>query len=326
MKKYFSDSYGKILLGIFILILAGLTVAFADVPIVWIGGFIWGLSLVVQGVSQEKQGHTHNHNSILKELVVCINCRQKLWVPVDRNKYIDITCSTCKKSPFVKPEYSQSSTFLRNKFDLLQYVFVMALVAGGVFLLFYDYRGEMTPMDSFINNYESSTIPPKVVPKTALQEKPETTSVYASPEEVLKKSLVFDRLTNGTVLKKNLVYFQGDGTLFIDNGTDRDALAKLITSNQSIFTVYIRSRNTFTISNISNGYYDLAFSLGNNWDSNKQAFTVSQSFEKFDDSFDFTTRETDDGFYYTKFSVTLNPVFDGTARTESVGSNEFNNY
>lgn len=38
-------------------------------------------------------------NNITKEVVTCINCNQKISVPVDKDKY-HIKCAYCKKYPF----------------------------------------------------------------------------------------------------------------------------------------------------------------------------------------------------------------------------------
>lgn len=132
-------------------------------------------------------------------------------------------------------------------------------------------------------------------------------------------------LSTGTVIKRVPGYLHGEGELEIDNGTSDDAVAKLITtgtSGISVLTVYIKASSNYTIKNISDGTYRLAFAQGLDWDTATKSFTRNQSFSSFDESFDFQTSDTQ----YTTFTVTLNPVEGGTAQTSSVDGNQFNAY
>jgi len=129
-------------------------------------------------------------------------------------------------------------------------------------------------------------------------------------------------LNTGTVLKRNNTYLSGYGELEIKNGTDLDAVAKLIRGGTSIFTVYIKANSTYIIKDISDGMYWLAFAQGSNWDSTTQKFRRNIQYSAFDETFDFSTTNTQ----YTIFEVTLNPVIGGTAETSSVDPAQFNAY
>ena len=94
------SSHLKIFGGIIILILGGLTIYIEAVPIIWIGGFIWGFGLIASGISERSSAKSDWKQSVLKETIICNNCRQTLRVPVDKQKYTGITCPTCGKSPF----------------------------------------------------------------------------------------------------------------------------------------------------------------------------------------------------------------------------------
>lgn len=133
-------------------------------------------------------------------------------------------------------------------------------------------------------------------------------------------------LPTGTVIKRVSAYLQGDGELKIDNGTDSDAEAKLITAGTSVFTVYIGAHSQYTIENISDGTYWLAFALGSSWDNTNLKFRNDQGHESFADTFDFTRTEDNDYYYYSTYSVTLNPVVGGTAETNDVNANQFDAY
>jgi len=129
-------------------------------------------------------------------------------------------------------------------------------------------------------------------------------------------------LTNGTILKKNRFYLQGDGELQIKNGTSLDAVAKLIHAGASVLTVYIKANSTYTMLNISDGIYWLAFAQGSDWNSVTQKFKRDIQYSVFEDTFDFVTTYSE----YTIFEVTLNPVVGGTAETNDVSEDQFNQY
>lgn len=152
------------------------------------------------------------------------------------------------------------------------------------------------------------------------------------PEISQKDPKDYISLQNGIVFSKKSYYLNGLGELQIKNGTNLDAIAKLVnmTINKSIFTVYIKANNTYTIKNVKDGNYKLFFNLGNDWNSQIKAFNVNSGYEVFEDLFDFTTREYEEGNYirtrYSKFEVTLNPVIGGQAKTDNVNVVEFANY
>ena len=129
-------------------------------------------------------------------------------------------------------------------------------------------------------------------------------------------------LANGTILKKNSAYLQGYGELEIKNGTNLDAVAKLIHGGTSILTVYIKANSTYTMLNISDGIYWLVFANELDWDSVTQKFRGNTQYSVFEDTFDFITTYSQ----YTIFKVTLNPVIGGTAETNNIPENQFDQY
>lgn len=129
-------------------------------------------------------------------------------------------------------------------------------------------------------------------------------------------------LSNGTIFKKNNIYLQGEGELQIKNGTDLDAVAKLICDGTSILTAYIKANNTYTMRNISDGIYWLAFAQGLDWDSTTKKFKRNTQCSVFENTFDFVTTYSQ----YTIFEVTLNPVIGGTAETNDIIGSQFDQY
>lgn len=133
-------------------------------------------------------------------------------------------------------------------------------------------------------------------------------------------------LPHGTVLKESSYYLSGNGTLEISNGTQYDAVAKLINGNTAVYSVYIRANSTYTVTDVSDGYYELMFAQGSDWNTITKQFNKDQSYSTFDETFDFETTEDSQYVYYSTFEVTLNPVVGGTAETSSINPVEFNKY
>jgi len=129
-------------------------------------------------------------------------------------------------------------------------------------------------------------------------------------------------LPSGTVLKKRSAYLQGDGELQISNGTSYDAVAKLIRDGASILTVYIKANNTYTMKDISDGTYWLAFVQGTDWNADTQKFNRNAHASAFDETFEFETTATQ----YSGWEVTLNAVAGGTAQSSDVDLSQFDQY
>lgn len=133
-------------------------------------------------------------------------------------------------------------------------------------------------------------------------------------------------LANGTTLKKGNIYLRGYGKLEIKNGTGLDAVAKLIRGGTSTLTVYIKANSNYTMTDISDGIYWLAFAQGLDWDSTTQKFRRNAQYSAFEETFDFTTTEDNYYYYPSEFEVTLHPVIGGTAETSNVDPAQFNAY
>jgi len=146
--------------------------------------------------------------------------------------------------------------------------------------------------------------------------------VIKNEEIPLKEN--YNRLENGKIILNKLDN-SGYGALEISNGTEYDAIARLtyFNSNSSLFAVFIRANSVYKIENIPNGNYSLSFHLGKDIDLSKYRFIYKPSFSKFDESFEFFTNETAEGIKYRTYSITLNPVINGTAKTHEIDETEF---
>ena len=127
------------------------------------------------------------------------------------------------------------------------------------------------------------------------------------------------RLATGTIVWEAGAR-NGRGQLEIGNELDLDAVAVLSKDEGAfLFAVYILNHNSYTITGIPDGTYDLYFTVGEDWDGQRAAFTRKRRLSQFDDPLAFASTETT----YSGWSVTLHPVAGGTASTENVPEGEF---
>jgi len=142
----------------------------------------------------------------------------------------------------------------------------------------------------------------------------------------------YNSLPNGTIIYSLPYYLAGKGRLKIDNGTNYDAVVKLVinNNNKAIIEVYVEAGDSYTIDNILDGKYMLLFMQGKNWSDEQQRFVLDRNCSKFVDVFDFVTKwtEQDDGilYEYPGYRVTLNPVYGGNAQTDNISEEEFDKY
>lgn len=124
----------------------------------------------------------------------------------------------------------------------------------------------------------------------------------------------------GTIFKNKMS--SGDGTLEIKNGLSYDAVAVLSASNNpkvSVFSVFIRAHDSYTINNIPDNNYILYYTLGEDWNKETGKFNVTKESSRFDDEAVYTTN----GGYFTTYKATLDPVPGGNASTKSVNIEDF---
>jgi hypothetical protein len=131
------------------------------------------------------------------------------------------------------------------------------------------------------------------------------------------------RLDNGRVLV-DAGGRDGLGTLTIQNGQDRDAVAVLTTAdNKPVLSVSIQAQQTYVISGIRDGSYNLFFELGNDWNDQSGSFNLDSERTRFQDPFVFHTVPIAGGLQYQTFTVTFQPVAGGTAVTVPVPPDQF---
>ncbi len=112
------NPYKKLLLGLLVIGLGSLTFLIKDFPIFWIGGFLWGLSIICYGFQNWQKIENLDGNiktpyresiiSIIKSkvksfakkikyrhyaIMACRSCGQKIRFP---DKRLTVTCPKCK--------------------------------------------------------------------------------------------------------------------------------------------------------------------------------------------------------------------------------------
>ncbi|MGA9694019.1 MAG: hypothetical protein WBR33_21755, partial [Pseudonocardiaceae bacterium] len=111
------------------------------------------------------------------------------------------------------------------------------------------------------------------------------------------------RLANGQLL--NSLRRTGNGQIRIDNGTEHDAVVKLVQAGKSIVSVYVSKGSNTTVDNINDGGYELFYTSGIDWDDQFKTFTRSCLFKHFETPVEFTTVPIQGGIKYTTQVVRL---------------------
>ena len=100
------------------------------------------------------------------------------------------------------------------------------------------------------------------------------------------------RPDTGTFMKDILRDGLGELTI-INNNHKQDALVILTSTDEKpLVAVFIRSDDSFKISGISDGTYDIFFKLGNKWDSNSAKFAEKGGHYRLDRPIAFETTMT----------------------------------
>jgi hypothetical protein len=121
------------------------------------------------------------------------------------------------------------------------------------------------------------------------------------------------RLGNGAVLRSP---GGGAGTFTADNGTEKDAVVKLVgDNNRAVAIFYVRHGASATVGGIPNGRYRIRFAQGDDWDAKRNTFTRNREFTQFDERANFTGA--------VAITVTLHGVFGGNASTSDIDGSEF---
>ena len=112
--------------------------------------------------------------------------------------------------------------------------------------------------------------------------------------------------------------------MVITNGTVFDAVATLVDNSSETprRAIYIRQRESGSITSIPPGRYRLQFQLGTDWLTERRFCRLSGSSE-FVDTFDYAEVKSDKGIKYSTHEVTLHPVKEGKAKVRKLENSRF---
>ncbi len=117
----------------------------------------------------------------------------------------------------------------------------------------------------------------------------------------------------------------GLGSLTVDNGTEYDAIVKLVRDSRTQRSMYVRSKEKATMSNVSTGYYRIFFSTGKDLDPTTGQFQVDDSYSEFEQSLVFLETPKATSLEYSTYQITLQPVVGGNAKTRRLDKSAFIN-
>jgi hypothetical protein len=116
----------------------------------------------------------------------------------------------------------------------------------------------------------------------------------------------------------------GRSELTIENGGSHDAVVTLSKGRKPVISVYVRKDKTYTVKSVPDGSYTVFFTGGAGWDGTARAFGRDCAFSRYEDPLKFrTTRDDFGGIYWQNWTITLQPVVGGTARTKDVNPDDF---
>lgn len=125
------------------------------------------------------------------------------------------------------------------------------------------------------------------------------------------------RLANGQFIRAG--NRSGEGQLAISNNGSHDAVVTLARNRNAVYSVYVRQGMQFTVTGIRDGTYETFFTSGMDWDSRARAFTRDRTFQRFDNSLQFTTTSAQS----TIWKITLYEVPGGNANVSNVNAADY---
>jgi ssDNA-binding Zn-finger/Zn-ribbon topoisomerase 1 len=331
------NPYTKSILGLLVISVGCITFFIKEVPILWIGGFLWGLSIIVnafrnwakvKALDKNFQGNYFHSffqpiKSFLKStdrnhIVICSNCGRRNRVHKQHGQ-VSFRCGACKTN---LPNPFAQRSFLSKRFITIGLFAILALVV----VIFISLPSKNTPQSLLRDqkNQQKQSLPSQY---TRPPLPPYDEYRIIQPKAPLPPPR---RLSNGTVITG--LSRKGNGTLTVDNGTGHDAVIKLVYKQEgrTIVEFYVCQKQTATVDGIPDGDFFVIYASGLDWDSTKQRFTREKSFAKFDRILGFiTSKQTKGDEVYTQtivFTLSLHRVFNGNATTTNVGEEEFLKY
>ncbi|MEW9550538.1 hypothetical protein [Nonomuraea sp. NPDC050783] len=144
----------------------------------------------------------------------------------------------------------------------------------------------------------------------------QTASAQAAPQSALAA-----RPRNGAILYDRIS--GGRGVLKIRNGLSRDGVVILVRGRTKAISIYVRAGSTASIKDVRDGTYRIYFTTGTRYSTSRHRFTRNATYQRFDDRLRYSTVRTSTQIRFKIYTLTLNPVRGGNARTSGVNPKDF---
>lgn len=240
-----------------------------------------------------------------EEIVTCPKCGQKnrLHKRSSSGIYTCGLCGTTLADPFASRKIALILKLSKGRW--------LILAAAAVFIVigFAHNFGKLAPLPTSSQVIPNQSIRQPDSPR--IPAAPPTPQVSACPPNLIKRPV------SGAELGGH--YSGGLGLVRIINGTASDAAAVLVQAQKNIpvRSIYIRSHESGLITKVPAGTYSLRFQFGSSWRTDRKFCEISGT-SVFEENFDFNEKKSEEGVHYMEWEVTLNPVPQGTARTQKI--------
>jgi len=127
----------------------------------------------------------------------------------------------------------------------------------------------------------------------------------------------------GVIKDRRLV--EGRGQIEVSNHCNQDAVVCLTEfgRKKAILVLYVRRGHRLLVEKMADGYYEVYFAFGEDWDQKTKRFLKYQSYHKFKDPIAFTTTRERRCMYYTVWKIDLCAIPGGKAQTEELNPEDF---
>ena len=105
--------------------------------------------------------------------------------------------------------------------------------------------------------------------------------------------------------------------LRVESGTSEDADLRLynVSAEQTIRCLFVKAHDSFGMTGIPEGTYELKYTTGLDWQENAETFRWLPSYGRFERQFVYSEERVGNEIQYHEISVTLQPVVGGNVRT-----------
>mgnify|MGYP001562909150 CR=1 FL=1 len=271
------------------------------------------------------QSQTSTRNPPAFTITICPNPQCSLRLRVHRTGLLKVSCPKCRTSFMYDPvKGTQWDVNVPQKKHGMPWI-VSAAVICSILIVVLAVLSKNSSRQQPLGVSKSTDSAPfrTLSPGNPVLEPIKTEQTTKTSHLDSKRSQV--ALPTGTNLQRPQGK-KGLGALTINNGSDLDAVVKLVrvTALKSpLRLVYVQAGSQLKIDGISPCICRVSFYLGIDWDKSKKRFLRNAAYKEFADSFDFDEVAINDRIQYSTHTVTLHRVPEGKAHTRSIDESSF---